>query len=171
MLSSQTSRYIRKCIRISNMFGFCRPWLSWWPLKVLGTLMEHFKLKLMIWLPVISYPGHFVLTLVISYLLFRLFVPSNNHFVPRSFRTHFGHFVPKSTGYEMTIWWSIRTQVIPYPFWSFRTHFGHFVPSKDGWMGGLMNGWTDMFWLKWQINVLLLIVTWCNSLWNLLTIA
>ena len=83
---------------------------------------------------VISYPGHFVPTLVISYLLFGHFVPSNNHFVPRSFRTHFGHFVPRSTGYEMTIWWSIRTQVISYPFWSFRTHFRHFVPSKDGWI-------------------------------------
>ena len=59
---------------------------------------------------VISYPGHFVPTLVISYLLFGHFVPSNNHFVPRSFRTHFGHFVPRSTRYEMTILWSIRTQ-------------------------------------------------------------
>ena len=86
------------------------------------------------WLPVISYPGHFVPTLVISYLFFGHFAPSNNHFVPRSFRTHFGHFVPRSTGYEMTIWWSIRTQVISYPFWSFRTHFCHFVPSKDGWI-------------------------------------
>ena len=85
-------------------------------------------------LPVISYQGHFVPTLVISYLLFGHFVPSNNHFVPRSFRTHFGHFVPRSTGYEMTIWWSVRTQVISYPFWSFRTHFRHFVPSKDGWI-------------------------------------
>ena len=53
---------------------------------------------------VISYPGHFLPTLVISYLLFGHFVPSNNHFVPRSFRTHFGHFVPRSAGYEMTIW-------------------------------------------------------------------
>ena len=94
-------------------------------------------------LPVISYPGHFVPTLVISYLRFGNFVPSNNHFVPRSFRTHFGHFVPRSTGYEMTIWWSIRTQVISYPFWSFRTHFGHFVLSKDGWMDGLTNGPRD----------------------------
>ena len=92
---------------------------------------------------VISYPGHFVPTLVISYLLFGHFVPSNNHFVPRSFCTHFGHFVPRSTGYEMTIWWSIRTQVISYPFWSFYTHFGHFVPSNDGWMDGLTNGWKD----------------------------
>ena len=33
----------------------------------------------------------------------------------------------------MTIWWSIRTQVISYPFWSIRTHFGH---SMDGWMDG-----------------------------------
>ena len=55
-------------------------------------------------LPVISYPGHFVPTLVILYLHFGHFVPSNNHFVPRPFRTHFGHFVPRSTGYEMTIW-------------------------------------------------------------------
>ena len=61
---------------------------------------------------VISYRGHFVPTLVISYLVFGHFVPINNHFVPRSFRTHFGHFVPRSTGYEMTIWWSIRIQVI-----------------------------------------------------------
>ena len=99
---------------------------------------------------VISYPSHFVPTLVISYLLFGHFVPNNNHFVPRSFRTHFGHFVPRSTGYEMTIWWSVRTQVI-----SVRTLFGLFVPSKmDGWMGGWvaglvgwmdgwMDGWTD----------------------------
>ena len=100
-------------------------------------------LSLIIGLPVISYPGHFVPTLVISYLLFGHFVPSNNHFVPRPFRTHFGHFVPRSTGYEMTIWWSIRTQVISYPFWSFRIHFGHIVPSKDGWMDGLTNGRKD----------------------------
>ena len=80
-------------------------------------------------------------TQVISYLLwlfctyfFGHFIPSNNHFVPRSFRTHFDHFVPRSTGYEMTIWWTIHTQVISYPFWSFRTHFRHFVPSKDGWI-------------------------------------
>ena len=93
---------------------------------------------------VISYPGHFVATLFISYLLFGHFVPSNNHFVPRSVRTHFGHFVPSSTGYEMTIWWSIRTQVISYPFWSFRTHFGHWM---DGWMDGCMHAcmhaWMD----------------------------
>ena len=82
---------------------------------------------------------------VISYLLwsfrtyfFGHFVPSNNHFVPRSFRVHFGHFVPRSTGYEMPIWWSIRTQDISYPFWSFRTQFGHFAPSKEGWMDGWM---------------------------------
>ena len=80
---------------------------------------------------VISYPGHFVPTLVISYLLFGHFVPSNNHFVPRSFRTRFGHFELRSTGYEMTIWWSIRTQVISYPFWSFRT------AKMDGWIDEL----------------------------------
>ena len=67
-------------------------------------------------LPVISYPGHFVPTLVISYLRFGHFVPSNKHFVHRSFRTHFGHFVPRSTGYEMTICLSIRL-VFSYPFW------------------------------------------------------
>ena len=89
----------------------------------------------------ISYPGHFVPTLVISYLLFGHFVPSNNHFVPRSFRTHFGHFVPRSSGYEMTICWSFRTQVISYPFYisypfrSFRT--------QQRWMGGLTKGRTD----------------------------
>ena len=44
---------------------------------------------------VIPYPGHFVPTLVISYQLFGYFVPSNNHFVPRSFRTYFRHFVPR----------------------------------------------------------------------------
>ena len=80
-----------------------------------------------------TYFGHFVPT-------FGHFVPSNNHFVPRSFRTTFGHFVSRSTGYEMTIWWSIRTQVISYPFWSFRTHFGHFVPSKDGWIDERTDG-------------------------------
>ena len=85
----------------------------------------------------ISYPGHFVPILVISYLgqlgtkwLY------GGQFVPKSFRNLFGHFLPI---------------------------FGHFVPSKDGWMDGWMdgltNGWTDVFWLKWQINVLLLIVT------------
>ena len=84
------------------------------------------------WLPVISYQGHFVPRSFRTY--FGHFVPSNNHFVPRPFRTHFGHFVPRSTGYEMTIRWPIRTEVILYPFWTFRTHFGHFVPSKDGWM-------------------------------------
>ena len=41
--------------------------------------------------PVISYPGHFVPTLVISYLFFGHFVPSNNHFVRSD-----------QTGYEMT---------------------------------------------------------------------
>ena len=58
-------------------------------------------------------------TQVISNLLFGHFVPSNNHFVPRSFRTHFGHFVPRSTGYEMTVW-SYPVTTISYP--------GHFVP-------------------------------------------
>ena len=33
--------------------------------------------------------------LVISCSRFGHFVPSNNHFVQRLFRTHFGHFVPK----------------------------------------------------------------------------
>ena len=74
------------------------------------------------WLPVISDPGHFVPTLVISHLLFGYFLPSNNHFVPWSFHTHFGHFVIRSTGYEMTIWWSVRTQVILYLLWSFHTY-------------------------------------------------
>ena len=83
---------------------------------------------------VISYPGHFVSTLVISYLLFGHFVPSNNHFVPRSFRTPFGHFELRSTGYEMTIWWSVRTR-------SFRILFGHFVQQR--WMDGLTNGRID----------------------------
>ena len=58
--------------------------------------------------------------LVISYRLFGHFVPSNNHFVPRSFRTYFGHFVPSSTGYEMTL----EIQFAPK---SFRTYFSHFV--------------------------------------------
>ena len=91
---------------------------------------------------VISYPGHFIPTLVISYILFGHFVPSNNDFVPRSFRTHFGHFVPRLTGFEMTIWWSIRTQVISYPFlvisypfWSFRT--------QHRWMDGWIDERTD----------------------------
>ena len=79
-------------------------------------------------LPVISYP-------VILYLPFGHFVPSNNYFVPRSFRTHFGHFVPRSTEYQMTTWWSIRTQVISNPFWSFRT--------QQRWMDELTNGQTD----------------------------
>ena len=89
----------------------------------LETYIENINIYMyiFIWLPVISCLGHFVPTLVISYLLFGHLVPSNNHFVPRSFRTHFGHFVPRSTGYEMTIWWSIRTQDVSYPFWSFRT--------------------------------------------------
>ena len=78
-------------------------------------------------LPVISYPGHFVLRsfriiLVISLPLFGHFVPSNNHFVPRSFRTHFGLFVPSSTGYEMTF----ESQFVPK---SFRTYFGHSIPT------------------------------------------
>ena len=106
------------------------------------------KFICLFWLPVISYPGHFVPTLVISYLLFGHFVPSNNHFVPRSFRTHFGHLVPSSTGYEMTIWWSVRAQVISYPFWSFRTHFGHWMDGwmhacMHAWMEGRVNGWID----------------------------
>ena len=110
------------------------------------------------WLPVISYPGHFVPTLFNSYLLFGHFVPSNNNFVPRSFRTHFGHFVPSSAGYEKTIWWSIRTQVISYLF-------GHFVPILViWWMDGWIDERADVFWLKRQINVLLLIVTKWNSL-------
>ena len=77
------------------------------------------------WFPVISYPGHFVPKSFRTYFghfapTFCHFVPNNNHFVPRSFRTQFSHFVPMSNGYEMTICWSIRTQVISYP--------SHFVP-------------------------------------------
>ena len=53
--------------------------------------------------------------LVISYPLISNFVPSNNNFVPRSFRTHFGHFVPSSPGYELTFQ-SERTQVTLYIF-------------------------------------------------------
>ena len=111
------------------------------------TLCHIYYLKLVksmlnFWLPVISYPGHFVPTLVISYLLFGHFVPSNNHFVPRSFRTHFGHFVPRSTGYEMIIWWSIRTQVISYPFDHFIPMFVISYPAK---MDGLTNGRTGVF--------------------------
>ena len=117
------------------------------------------KQILFLWLPVISYPGHFVPSLVISYLLFGHFVPSNSHFVPRSFHTHFGNFVPRWIGYEMIIWRSIRTKVFSYTFWSFRTRFGQFISSKVGWIDGLTNGRTGVFWLKWQINVLLLIVT------------
>ena len=89
----------------------------------------------------ISYQGHFVPCLVISYLSFGHFVPSNNHFVPRSFRTNFGHFVPRSNGYEMTIWWSIRTQVIWYK--SFGTPFGHFVPILVISYPAKMDGWID----------------------------
>ena len=42
--------------------------------------------------PVISYPDHFIPKSFRTY--FGHFVPSNNHFVPRSFGTHLGHFVP-----------------------------------------------------------------------------
>ena len=58
--------------------------------------------------------------LVISYPLFGHFVPSNSHFVPRSFRTHFGHFVTSATGYEITF----ETQFV---LKLFRTYF---VPRK-----------------------------------------
>ena len=50
--------------------------------------------------PVISYPGHFVPKSFRTF--FGHFIPSNNHFVPRSFRTRFVHFVFRSNGYEMT---------------------------------------------------------------------
>ena len=72
---------------------------------------------------------HFVHTLVITYPLFgdRNFVLSRNHFIFRLFCTHFGHFIPMSNGYEMTIWLSIRIEVISY-------HFGHFIPTLNGWM-------------------------------------
>ena len=56
---------------------------------------------------VISYPGHFLPTLVISYQRFSHFVPSINHFVPRSFRI-----------YVLVISYPVST--ISYP--------GHFVP-------------------------------------------
>ena len=70
----------------------------------------------------ISYPGHFVPILVISYLgqlgtkwLY------GGQIVPKSFRTLFGHFVP--------------TVVISYPFCSFRT--------QQRWMDGWIDKWTD----------------------------
>ena len=78
---------------------------------------------------------------VISYPVTTISHPG--HFVPI-----FGHFVPRSTGYEMTIWWSIRTQVISYPFWLFRTHFGHFPAKMD-----------RRVLIEMIFNVLLLIVT------------
>ena len=49
--------------------------------------------------------------------------PNRANIVPRSFRTHFGHFVPSSTGYEMTF----ECQFLPK---SFYTYFGHFVPRS-----------------------------------------
>ena len=68
-------------------------------------------------------PRSFHTSLVISYPLFDNFVHSNNHFLPRSFRTHFGHFIPSSTGYEMIF----ESQFVPK---SFHTYFGHFVPRS-----------------------------------------
>ena len=113
-----------------------------------GSLEQNYLFVWNSWLPVISYPGHFVPTLVISYLHFGHFVPSNNHFVPRSFRTYFGHFVPRSTGYEMTIFGHsypshfVPFLIISYPFWSFRTQ----QRWMDGWMDGWVGGWID----RWQ---------------------
>ena len=58
-------------------------------------------------------------TQVISYQLdhfvpyfFGHFLSCNNHFVLRSFRTLFGHFVPNSTGYEIAFESKYRIQVI-----------------------------------------------------------
>ena len=45
--------------------------------------------------------------LVISYPVTSISYPS--HFVPKSFRTHFGHFIPSSTWYEM----SFESQFVP----------------------------------------------------------
>ena len=83
----------------------------------------------------ISYPDHFVPISVISYIG-ELGTKRlyGGQFLPKSFRTLFGHFVP--------------IFVISYP------------AKMDGWT----NGRTGVFWLKWQINVLLLIVTLCSSL-------
>ena len=98
-----------------------------------------------------------------------------SHFVPRSFRTYFGHFlhtfghfVPRNNhsypGHfvpilvisylgKLSTKWLYGGQFVPK---SFRTLFGHFVPifviSYPAKMDGLQNGRTSVFWLKWQIN-------------------
>ena len=124
---------------------------------------------------VISYTGHFVPTLVISYLLFW------------SFRTYFlvisypvttisypGHFVPIlviSYLVQLDTKWLYDSQFVPK---SFRTPFGHFVPILViWWIDGWMNWRTDGRGLKWQINVLLKLLKseiLCH-VWNPLTIA
>ena len=68
--------------------------------------------------------GSFRTILVISYPLFSNFVPSNNTFVPRSFRTHFGRFVPSSPGYELTFQSEFVPKSLCTYFWSFRTKGG-----------------------------------------------
>ena len=74
----------------------------------------------------LSVSDHFVsrsfrIILVISYPLISNFVPSNNNFVPRSFRTHFCHFVPSSPGYELTFQSEFVPKSLCTYFWSFRT--------------------------------------------------
>ena len=67
---------------------------------------------------VVLYPGYFVPKSFRT--LFGHFVPNfgqfvhiNNHFVSRLFRIHFRNY---QTGYKMTRWCFIRIQVISYPF-------------------------------------------------------
>ena len=95
----------------------------------------------------ISYPGHFVPILVISYLsqLSTKWL-HGGQFVPKLFRSLFGHFVP--------------ILVISYP------------AKMDGWIDERTDGRTGVFWLKCQINVSLFVTLWYFVIfWNPLIIA
>ena len=169
------SSFIFCCFRaglvISQVFGRFKIFLHIW---ITVRLLACLTVQTVVWphylcrLPVISYPGHFVPTLVISYLLFGHFVPNNNHFVPRSFRTQVisyllwsfrtyvlvisypvttisypGHFVPIlviSYLGQVGTKWLYGGQFVPK---SFRTLFGHFVPILVISYPARMYGWMD----------------------------
>ena len=127
--SSRKVHQLFQTMSIHDVYQGCQSFRT----QVISYLLWSFRtyfLAILYPVTTISYSGHFVPILVILYLgQLGTKWLYGGQFVPKSFRTIFCPFVPI---------------------------FFISYPAK---MDGLTNGRTAVFWLKWQINVLLLIVT------------